>query len=38
MINAIIKGIFFLITKLFDFLLSPIILLITALFPSLTST
>lgn len=35
MINAIIKGIFFLITKLFDFLLSPIILLITSLFPSL---
>lgn len=37
MINAIIKGIFFLVTKLFDFLLSPIILLITGLFPTLTN-
>lgn len=37
MINAIIKGIFFLITKLFDFLLSPIILVITSLFPDLSS-
>lgn len=36
MINAIIKGIFFLITKLFDFLLSPIILVITGLFPNLS--
>lgn len=36
MINAIIKGIFYLITKLFDFLLSPIILAITSLFPSLS--
>lgn len=36
MINAIVKGIFFLITKLFDFLLSPIILVITGLFPNLS--
>lgn len=36
MINAIVKGIFFLVTKLFDFLLSPIILIITALFPNLS--
>ena len=36
MINAIVKGIFFLITKMFDILLSPIILLITALFPNLS--
>lgn len=37
MINAIVKGIFMLVTKFFDFLLSPIILLITGLFPNLSS-
>lgn len=36
MINAIIKGIFYLITSLFNALLSPIISLVTSLFPSLT--
>lgn len=36
MINAIIKGIFYLITKLFDLLFAPIISVITALFPSLS--
>ena len=35
MINTIIKGIFNLITSLFDALLSPIISLITTLFPNL---
>lgn len=35
MINAIIKGIFYLINSLFNALLSPIISVITALFPSL---
>lgn len=35
MINAIIKGIFSLIGSLFNVLLSPIISLVTALFPSL---
>lgn len=33
MINAIIKGIFNLITMLFDALLSPVVSVITALFP-----
>lgn len=37
MINAIIKGIFYLVTKLFDLLFSPIISVITALFPSLST-
>jgi uncharacterized membrane protein len=37
MINAIIKGIFFLITKLFNLILSPIISVIIALFPDLTT-
>lgn len=37
MINAIIKGIFYMITKLFDFLFSPILSVIFALFPSLTT-
>lgn len=36
MINAIITGIFNLVSKFFDFLLSPIIFAITSLFPSLT--
>lgn len=36
MINAIIKGIFYLITKLFDFIMSPILSVIFSLFPSLT--
>lgn len=35
MINAIIKGIFSLITKIASMILSPIIAVITALFPSL---
>lgn len=37
MINSIIKGIFFLVTKLFDLLFAPIISVITALFPSLST-
>lgn len=37
MINAIIKGIFYLITTLFSALLSPIISVVTALFPSLST-
>lgn len=37
MINAIIKGIFYLITKLFDLLFSPILSAIFALFPSLSN-
>ncbi len=37
MINAIIKGIFYLITKLFDLLLSPILSVVFALFPSLAN-
>lgn len=37
MINAIIKGIFYLITKLFDLLFSPILALIFTLFPSLSN-
>lgn len=37
MINTIIKGIFYLITKLFDLLFSPILSLIFTLFPSLSS-
>lgn len=37
MINSIIKGIFYLITKLFDLLLSPILAVIFGLFPSLES-
>lgn len=37
MINAIIKGLFYLITKLFDLLFSPILSAIFALFPSLSS-
>lgn len=37
MINAIIKGIFYLITKLFDLLLSPILNVIFTLFPSLSN-
>lgn len=36
MINAIIKGIFYLITKLFDLLFTPILTVIFALFPSLS--
>lgn len=36
MINAIIKGIFFLITKMFNLLFSPFISVITALFPALS--
>lgn len=36
MINAIIKGIFFLITKMFNLLFTPFISLITALFPALS--
>lgn len=35
MINAIIKGLFALITKIASLVLSPIIAVITALFPSL---
>ena len=35
MINAIIKGIFFLITSLFNALLTPIVSVITSLFPAL---
>ncbi len=37
MINAIIKGIFYLITKLFDLLFSPILTAIFALFPALST-
>lgn len=37
MINAIIKGIFYLITKLFDLLFAPILSVIFALFPSLSN-
>ena len=37
MINAIIKGIFYLVTKLFDLLFSPILSVIFTLFPSLSS-
>lgn len=37
MLNLLVKGIFYVITKLFDILLSPIIAVITALFPSLGS-
>lgn len=37
MINAIIKGIFFLVTKLFDLLFSPILSAIFTLFPSLST-
>lgn len=37
MINSIIKGIFYLITKLFDLLLSPILGVIFTLFPSLAN-
>ena len=37
MINAIIKGIFYLITKLFYLLFSPVLTLIFTLFPSLSS-
>lgn len=37
MIKSIIKGMFKLITKLFDGLLSPVISVITSLFPSLGS-
>lgn len=36
MINAIIKGIFWLITKIFNIILYPIVAIITALFPNLT--
>lgn len=36
MINAIIKGIFWLITKICNILLFPVVSLITALFPSLS--
>lgn len=35
MINAIIKGLFSLITKFFDLLLAPIVLVITSLFPNM---
>lgn len=37
MINTLIKGIFYLITKLFDLIFSPILTAIFALFPSLSS-
>lgn len=37
MINAIFKGIFWLITKFFNILVSPFVLLITALFPSVAN-
>ena len=37
MINLLVKGIFYIVTKLFEILLSPIISVITALFPSLGS-
>jgi len=37
MINTIIKGIFYVITKLFDLIFSPILSLVFALFPSLSS-
>lgn len=36
MINVIIKGIFYVITKLFDIIFSPILTAIFALFPSLS--
>lgn len=37
MINTLIKGIFYVITKLFDIIFSPILSLIFTLFPSLSS-
>lgn len=37
MINAIIKGIFYLVTKLFDLLFAPILSVIFTLFPALSS-
>lgn len=37
MINNLIKGLFYIITKLFDILFSPILSAIFALFPSLGS-
>lgn len=38
MINAIVKGLFWLITRLFTLIMAPIILTITALFPNLSQT
>lgn len=37
MLNLLVKGIFYIVTKLFEILLSPIISVVTALFPSLGS-
>lgn len=37
MLNLLVKGIFYIVTKLFEILLSPIISVITALFPSSSS-
>lgn len=38
MINAIIKGLFWLVTRIFTLIMAPLILTITALFPNLSQT